>query len=105
MDARTMADLLVGALTVMGGIGAALITSRFTRRSQSESNKISEANGIVERYDQLTAALASEGTRKDARVTFLERQVSLWRRASQRWRSQIYQLGGKPEDAPPDLEL
>ena len=87
-----------------GGMGAAYITSRFTRRSQAESNKINEANGLVERYNAFTLAIQSERVHDRERNRHLERQVSLWRRWAQQLRGQVYRLGGEPVNAPDELE-
>lgn len=89
---------------VAGGVGAAWVTSRFTRKSQAESNKINEANGLVERYNAFTLAIQSERVHDRERNRHLETQVSLWRRWAQQLRGQVYRLGGEPVNAPEDLE-
>lgn len=89
---------------VAGGIGAAYVTSKYTRRSQAESNKINEANGLVERYNAFTLSIQAERQHDRDRSRHLEKQVSLWRRWAQQLRGQVYRLGGEPVNAPDDLE-
>lgn len=114
-DAATM-DLLKMILTVAGGSLAALVTARLTRRSQAESNKINEANGLLEAYNKFTANMEAQATRTaanhDQEVDVLKvdnatlrTQVSLWRRYAQKLRQQIYQLGGSPIDPDEKLEV
>ena len=108
MDEQTskaLLDILQAAGVVLGGIGAALITSRFTRKSQAESNKISEANGLVERYNTFVEAVQADRATERERTRHLEDQVGLWRRWANKLRNQIYELGGRPVEAPEELDL
>lgn len=88
------ADLLKTILTVAGGIGAALLTGRLTRRSQKESAQITLLTNLVDQLQE----------ERDAAKTDVK-QVPLWRRYAQRLRGQIYKLGGEPVEADPELEL
>lgn len=88
------AELIKTALTVTGGIAAALLAGRLTRRSQKESAHITALTNLV---DQL------QEERKEAKDE--ARQIPKWRRYAQRLRSQIYKLGGEPVDADSELEL
>lgn len=101
----SLIDLLKVLLTVSGGIAAAFITARLSRRSQAESNNIVEANGIVERYNKLTADLVEQKNEAIAESKHRGKQISLWRRYAHDLRAQIYQLGGKPAEADEDLEI
>lgn len=101
----SIVDLLKVLLTVSGGIVAAFITARLSRRSQAETNKVVEANGIVERYNTLTADLVRQKDEALAESKHRGKQISLWRRYAHDLRAQIYQLSGKPAEADENLEL
>lgn len=94
MEPAASMDLLKTVLTIAGGVGAAFLTGFLTRKSQKESSHITALTSLV---DQLQEEVARAKT--DAK------QVPLWRRYAQKLRSQIYRLGGEPEDADPNLEL
>lgn len=94
MTPEDSADLIKTFLTIAGGIGAAVLTGRLTRKSQKESAHITALTNLV---DQLQEEAAKAKT--DAK------QVSLWRRYAQKLRGQIYKLGGEPAEADPELEL
>lgn len=109
-------DLIKLVLTLVGGSAAALITARLTRRSQAESNKINEANGLLEAYNKFTANMqnqqsATEETHAKAVEAVrtenghLKLQVSLWRRYAQKLRQQIYHLQGTPVEPDEKLEV
>lgn len=98
-------DWLVALGTVAGGGIAAYVTARLARRSQMESNKINEANGLVERYDTFTAAIQADRAHDRSAAAEARKQISLWRRYAQQLRGQIYRLGGVPDDAPAELDL
>lgn len=115
IDEPTM-DLIKLVLTLLGGSAAALITARLTRRSQAESNKINEANGLLEAYNKFTANMQNQAAAADANHAkavesvrtengHLRQQVSLWRRYAQKLRQQIHQLGGTPVDSDEKLEV
>lgn len=88
------AEVLKTALTVAGGIAAALLTGWLTRRSQKESASITALTNLVDQLQE----------ERDSAVK-TSKQVPLWRRYAQRLRGQIYRLGGEPDDADPELEL
>jgi len=94
MTPEASADLLKTALTIAGGIAAALLTGRLTRKSQKESAHITALTNLVDQLQEERAA-----------ADLKAKQVPMWRRYAQKLRSQIYKLGGEPEDAHPDLEL
>lgn len=98
-------DFLKIVLTVTGGIAAAFITARLSRKSQAESNRVEEANSIVERYNKLTADLVLQKDTAVEENQFLRKQVSLWRRYAHNLRAQIYGLHGVPVEADENLEL
>lgn len=105
MDDPQAWDFVKNVLVVCGGIVAAFITARLGRKSQAEANSISEANGLVERYNTLTEGVQKE---RDAAVTNaagLQRQVSLWRRYVEQLRRQLYAAGITPADADKELDL
>lgn len=87
-------DLLKTALTLAGGVAAAALTGWLTRKSQKESAHITALTNLVDQLQEERAAA-------DLRA----KQIPLWRRYAQKLRSQIYRLGGEPEDADPNLEL
>lgn len=94
MPPDSSTELLKLVIPLLGGIAAAVLTGTFARRSQKESAQITALTNLV---DQLQEERAE--AKRDAK------QVPLWRRYAQRLRSQIYQLGGQPADADPELEL
>lgn len=98
-------DLIKNILVVSGGIAAALVTARLGRKSQAEANSISEANGLVERYNTLTEGVQKE---RDAAViskAASDKQVSLWRRYASKLRGQIYAAGLTPVEPDEALDL
>jgi hypothetical protein len=94
MTPEASADLLKTVLTIVGGIGAAALTGRLTRKSQKESAHITALTNLVDQLQEERAA-----------ADLKAKQVPMWRRYAQKLRSQIYKLGGEPEDADPNLEL
>lgn len=98
-------DLLKNVLVVTGGIVAALVTARLGRKSQAEANSISEANGLVERYNTLTEGIQKERDGAVATRVALEKQISLWRRYSSKLRNQLYAAGLTPADPDDQLDL
>lgn len=98
-------DLIKNVLVVSGGIVAAWFTARLGRKSQAEANSISEANGLVERYNTLTEGIQKE---RDAAVltsAAYQRQISLWRRHAADLRGQLYKAGIAPAEASAELDL
>ena len=98
-------DFVKNVLVVLGGIAAAFITARLGRKSQAEANSISEANGLVERYNTLTEGVQKERDAAVATANKQSRQVSLWRRYTERLRQQLYAAGITPVDPDAELEL
>lgn len=98
-------DFVKNVLVVLGGIAAAFITARLGRKSQAEANSISEANGLVERYNTLTEGVQKERDAAVATASYQSRQVSLWRRYTERLRQQLYAAGITPADPDKELEL
>lgn len=98
-------DLIKNILVVSGGIVAAWFTARLGRKSQAEANSISEANGLVERYNTLTEGIQKERDTAVATATLLRRQVSLWRRHAAQLRGQLYAAGIAPAEADEELDL
>lgn len=94
MTPETSADLLKTVLTVAGGIGAALLTGKLTRKSQKESAHITALTNLVDQLQEEVVRAKSD-----------VKQIPLWRRYAQRLRGQIYKLGGEPHEADPELEL
>lgn len=94
MTPEASADLVKTVLTVVGGVGAALLTGRLTRKSQKESAHITALTNLVDQ-------LQEERDKAKADV----KQIPMWRRYAQKLRGQIYKLGGEPAEADPDLEL
>jgi 2-phosphoglycerate kinase len=86
--------LIKTVLTIAGGVVAATITGRLTRKSQKESAHILALTNLVDQ-------LQEERDKAKADV----KQVPLWRRYAQKLRSQIYKLGGEPHEADAELEL
>lgn len=109
--------LLIGTLVSAAiGASASTLASRYTRRSQQESNQINEANGLVDRFNKLVAAQEAQAVRKEAEYNRVvdgltattmkqDEQISLWRRYSQILRKHIYGLGEVPPDPDDRLQL
>lgn len=98
-------DLIKNILVVSGGIVAAWFTARLGRKSQAEANSISEANGLVERYNTLTEGIQTERDAAVKTTTALQKQVSLWRRYSSQLRNQLYAAGITPVEPDETLDL
>lgn len=98
-------DLIKNILVVTGGIAAAWFTARLGRKSQAEANSISEANGLVERYNKLTEGIQKERDAAVLNSAALLKQVSLWRRYATRLRGQLYTAGITPVDPDETLDL
>ncbi|MFH5879751.1 hypothetical protein [Arthrobacter sp. NA-172] len=87
-------DVIKTALTVVGGVVAALVTGRLTRTSQKESAQIHALTNLIDQLQEERNVAVKAA-----------KQIPLWRRYAQKLRSQIYGLGGTPKDAEHDLEL
>lgn len=98
-------DFLKNVLVVTGGIAAAMITARLGRKSQAEANSISEANGLVERYNTLTEGIQKERDASVAAKVLADKQVSLWRRYASRLRNQLHAAGITPVEPDELLDL
>lgn len=105
MDDPNTWDLIKSALVVLGGIAAAFVTARLGRKSQAEANSISEANGLVERYDKLTKGLQAERDAAAEGEKSKDRQISIWRRYAYALRQQLHAVGVVPAEAPNELDL
>lgn len=105
MNDASIVDYIKVFLTVSGSIGAAWVTARLARRSQAESIRVEEANGIAERYSKLTNDIVEQKNEAVLEAKHRNRQISLWRRYAHDLRAQIYSVGGTPTVAPDELEI
>lgn len=87
-------EVLKVILTVLGGVVAAVITSRLTRASQRESSQIVLLTNLIDQVQE-----ERDQAKEDAK------QVPLWRRYAHKLRNQILKLGGIPEEPSDKLEL